>query len=149
MKRLLAILFLVLSISPAAFSDTKLLGIGVYLGEPTGVTAAFNADQSNTIDILFAWSFQNTGSFYLHGDYQYRFPTFFNIEEVTFGAFFGLGGKILFNNDITAGLRFPLGIYHSFKTVPIELFFEIAPQFELYPATDFTMGGGIGFYYFF
>ena len=120
------------------------IGLGVIIGEPTGITAISWLGQGNAIDFVAAWSLRRPGSFYLHADYQYH-----GYVERPMTVFGGLGAFVQLHDDPVLGLRVPLGISYLFRQAPLDLFAEVAPGITLLPATSFVVGGGIGVRFYF
>ncbi len=126
-------------------------GIGVILGEPTGITPKIWVSGSTSFAAGVAWSFSGNNTMHLHLDYQQHNFNLIRVEKGTMSLYYGIGGRILFreNRDDKVGIRFPLGLNYQFADAPIELFMEVAPVLDLAPSTDFSANGGIGFRYFF
>jgi len=120
------------------------IGLGVIVGQPTGLSAISWLGGGNALDLVAAWSFQDSGSFYLHADYQFH-----GFVERPLTLFSGIGGFVLLQDDPALGMRIPLGISILFQRAPMDLFFEVAPGLTLVPATDFFVGGGVGFRFYF
>lgn len=120
-------------------------GLGVVLGEPTGVTARFMRG-GNNFQVHAAWSFTGDGALQLNGDYlrSGKIDT-----EPMMPFYFGLGVLVKFAKKSEMGLRFPIGLNHFFKSEPFEIFGEIVPIFRLIPDTSFKLGGGVGVRYYF
>ncbi len=155
MKRITTIvLFLVLAATATVRAQ---MGIGVILGEPTGLSMKLSAGSASSFDAAAAWSFLQQedrggipatgGSIYFHLDYQ----QYFDLVDVPSGRlpfFVGVGGKIYLGTDILAlGVRIPLGVSYEFADVPLELFLEVAPGLLFFPSTTFDGGGGFGILY--
>ena len=120
------------------------IGLGIIVGQPTGLSAISWLGGGNALDFVAAWSFQDSGSFYLHADYQFH-----GYVDQPMTLFSGIGGFVLLQDDPVLGIRIPLGISLLFQRAPMDLFFEVAPGLALAPATDFFVGGGIGFRFYF
>ena len=120
------------------------IGLGIMVGEPTGISAISWVGGGNALDFVAAWAFREAGSFYLHVDYQ--FHGFVDNPMTLFG---GLGGFILLQDNPALGARVPLGISFLFQEVPMDFFLEVAPGMALFPETGFFMGGGIGIRFYF
>ncbi len=120
------------------------IGLGVIVGQPTGLSAISWLGGGNALDFVAAWSFRDNGSFYLHADYQFH-----GFVDRPLTLFSGIGGFVLLQDDPALGMRIPLGISILFQRAPMDLFFEVAPGLTLVPATDFFVGGGVGFRFYF
>jgi len=114
-------------------------GIGIIVGEPTGLTARFGPH----VQAHAAWSFSGSDdAFQLSVDYLFLRGAFPDAPGL--GWYFGVGGHGKFASDFVLGARGPLGLSYRLKP-PIELFAEVVPIFTLAPDTDFDIQGGIGF----
>lgn len=152
MKKLLtvSILAALLTISFHNYSyaqDTeKDLGIGVMIGEPTGLSLKSWTGGNNAFDVGVAWSLGRYDAFYVHADYLWHnYDVFDEVDSGTLPLYYGVGGRIVFDeNDAVIGARFPVGVNYLFEDAPIGLFVEVAPIFNLAPSTDFDVDGGLG-----
>ena len=144
MKKTIAIiLFLLVLLVPATtFAGT---GVGIVLGEPTGLTF-----KSGNLAIGLGWSFASadnridaTIDWWLINDH------FVEMLDWYLGAGAKVGIKLNQDTDIfNIGLRIPLGI-QWWPAEELELFAEIAPGLLLVPATEFDISAGIGLRYYF
>lgn len=115
------------------------LGVGIQVGEPTGLAAINWLGGGNAVDMVAAWSFVGGGSVYFHADYQFH-----NFVENPLSLFAGVGGFIVLQDNPLLGIRVPLGLTFLFQEAPLDVFLEVAPGITLAPATDFFVNGGIG-----
>ncbi len=125
------------------------LGLGIILGEPTGVSMKTWLNNNNAIDGALAWSFGNEDAFHLHFDYLVHKWNAIRIDRNSIPFYYGIGGRFKFENDSRFGVRFPLGITLFVKEAPIDLFLEIVPILDLAPETDFDINAAIGARYYF
>lgn len=151
MKKIFGLLILTFffAVSAEAQGTQRNKGLGAIIGDPTGVSASLWTSSSNAFSAGAAWHFVGDSSLHLHVDYLfYRF----DIIDVTKGdlpLYFGVGGRVRFDNEDKFGVRFPLGIAYHFENDPLELFLEIAPVLDLVPGTGLTGNSGIGIRYYF
>jgi hypothetical protein len=150
MKNLLfaASFVLLIGVSDLQAQD-KNFGIGIILGEPTGVSGKLWLGGSNALDMAAAWSFKGDDHVLLQADYVWHS---FNVISVSSGRlpiYFGIGGRVLLVDDPYIGVRVPVGLDYLFSNAPVDIFLEIVPILDLAPATDFDLGGGIGVRYWF
>ncbi len=126
-------------------------GLGVMIGEPTGVSFKHWFSRKNAFDAGFAWSFAGRGDeLHVHADYLWHTPLSSSDEAVRRTDFYiGVGGRVRFENDARAGVRVPLGFSHFIKDTPLDVFFEVAPIMDLAPETDMSVNGGLGLRYYF
>jgi hypothetical protein len=148
--------------APAAAAggvDSRTWELGVILGEPTGLSAKYWTSTNTAIDFGAAWSFGNDGNFHLHCDYLYHNFDIFKVDEGSLPLYFGIGGRVRFEDDdphdgddnhgTRVGLRLVLGLEYLVEAYPMSVFFEIAPIVDLVPATEGSMNGGLGIRYVF
>jgi hypothetical protein len=119
-------------------------GIGVVIGEPTGLTVRFNRN-ANNFQVHAAWSFANDGGLNLSGDYLRSG----NLADEDFPPFYyGIGARIKFADKSSVGIRIPLGMNYFFKNDPFELFGEVVPIIRIIPDTGVYFGAAAGIRYY-
>jgi hypothetical protein len=141
--------------APAARAQDRGFGLGVIIGEPTGLSA--NAWTSNTsaLDLAAAWSFSHGDAFHLHGDLVWHRFDLIDVSEGRLPFYYGLGLRLKFNSDqedddVRLGLRIPLGLDYLFGGgTPLDTFVEVGPIVDLVPDTDVTLNASIGLRYWF
>ena len=131
--------------TPGSAQSSGGTGIGVVLGEPTGVTARFMSG-GNNFQVHAAWSFSGDAAVQLNGDYlrSGRIDT-----DPMMPFYFGLGLRVKFADDAVMGIRIPLGINHFFDSEPFEIFAELVPILDIVPDTKFDFNGAVGIRYYF
>ena len=148
------ILFLAAACFPGSLRGTT--GVGIILGEPTGLSLKFDSfPLINNACMGIAWSF--SGYLHLHCDYWFMNPSL-QTSGNQFNWYLGLGVKFLFyssggnNRNNTTGLgmgaRVPVGLQYYLEK-EWELFAELVPGIRFFPATDFDLDIGIGIRYHF
>ncbi|MGD9873426.1 MAG: hypothetical protein AB7T27_04065 [Kiritimatiellia bacterium] len=132
------------------------LGIGIIIGEPTGLSIKKWLGGDRAVDAGIAWSFSENDSLHLHADYLWhRFDILGTAGSANrVPLYFGLGGRVKLKEendgrgrndaDALVGLRVPFGISYLFKEVPADVFAEIVPILDVAPDTDFEMNAAIG-----
>ncbi|TAL36739.1 MAG: hypothetical protein EPN93_07920 [Spirochaetes bacterium] len=143
------VLFIFLTALPARTATPQGPGIGIMIGEPTGLTFRYRSFPV----IGLAWSIEN--HFHAHCDYWvYTAPL-----AATLDWYAGAGAKFIAWEDNDGrrarhepsselGVRIPVGL--SFMALPkLELFAEIAPGISLLPSTAFDLDAGIGARWYF
>ena len=143
-----AVLFLTLSNILLANTPGK-FGLGIILGEPTGLS--LKAWQSDYIayDAAFAWSFGDNGNVHIHVDYLLHNYHIIRTANAYTPIYYGIGGRIQTKNETALGVRIPLGINFRSRRIPIDIFVEIVPALNIIPKTEFDLEGGIGVRYYF
>lgn len=142
-------LFSMISIQANAQGQSGDFGAGVILGEPTGITAKWWKGGDHAYDLAVAWSTGRNDRFHLHGDYLIHKYNLIHVDSGKLPLYYGLGARMGFGDQVDLGVRIPVGIAYQFANDPFELFFEIVPVLNLYPATDFDANGGFGVRYYF
>lgn len=151
-RKLFCLVFLLTTV-PGIFSAESDLphrwGIGVMLGEPTGISVKNWQSATSAFAGGVAWSFRRKAAFHLHGDFLIHRDRELKAYEGRFMWYYGTGLRLKFEEESRFGARFPLGLDYIFPQNKIELFLEFVPILELLPATDFLVNGAVGIRYLF
>jgi hypothetical protein len=154
------LLLIAFAVKPAIAQDRG-FGIGLILGEPTGISAKLWTSQNNAFDfglgvglggdrIKYQGNYNNGSRLHFHMDYLWHA---FNVISSTerFPLYYGVGGR--FNSgggyDGSLGLRGVFGIAWLPRATPIDVFLELVPVFQVTPLTGLGMNAGLGIRYFF
>jgi len=144
---LLILLFTLLQISTIA--QERGFGLGIILGEPTGVSGKLWTSNENAFDFGAAWSFQGDGNLLLQADYVWHMFRLIHVQEGKLPFYVGVGGEVILSDDPVIGVRVPVGLDYMFAKAPVDIFVEIVPILRLAPSTDFDLAGGLGARYWF
>lgn len=151
MNRPAVVIFLLL----AAFSSGNLaaqdkgFGLGIILGEPTGISFKNWVGSRTAIDGGVAWSFSDNDSLHLHLDYLVHNFNIFKAKKGKLALYYGIGGRVKIHDESRFGVRIPVGINYIFGNAPLDIFIELVPVLDLVPSTEFGLTGGIGIRYYF
>ena len=150
MKSVCKILF-IMSIIAICFNNSiaqnKGTGLGIIIGEPTGLSAKLWKSNTTAYDAGLAWSFGNKGNIHLHADHLWHNFKMFSNQRLP--LYYGLGVRANLGDDTRIGVRGVLGVNYFFTDIPIDAFLEIVPIFDVIPGTGFSLNAGIGLRYFF
>jgi len=150
MKKLFGLLFILITLSQINMNaQQKDFGLGIILGEPTGVSGKLWTSSENAFDFAAAWSFQDDGHLLLQADYVWHIFRLIPVSSGRLPFYVGIGGRVVFANKPTIGVRVPLGLDYMFSNAPVDIFLELVPILDLAPSTDFDFGAGIGARYWF
>ena len=127
----------------------KGFGLGIIVGEPTGISTKLWTGKSTAIDGEIAWSYDKEDFLYLHGDFLFHNLHLSKEVKGKFSTYYGIGGSVEFADSNKVGLRIPLGINYLFAKAPLDVFLEIVPLLDLVPSTEFDLNAAIGIRYFF
>ena len=144
MNKIILIAAIFILLTNFALSQGRGFGIGIVLGEPTGVSAKLWTSSSNAFDFAAAWSFNDDGHLLLQADYVWHSFDLISVSSGRLPLYYGIGGRVIFADDPLIGVRIPVGLNYQFATAPIDIFVEIVPILDLIPSTDFDLGGGLG-----
>lgn len=155
-----ALMFLVILTKPILAQD-KGFGLGIILGEPSGLSAKLWTSKMNAFDfglgvslggdrIAHKYDYDETGRIHFHMDYLWHsFNAISSTER--FPLYYGLGGR--FNSgggyDGSIGIRGVFGIAWLPRSTPLDIFLELVPVFQVTPLTGLGIDSGIGIRYFF
>jgi hypothetical protein len=132
--------------SSASYLGDRGLGIGIEFGLSNGLDLKtwVSDDSALQFDLNWGWGWGiGFGAAYLIHN--------FDIIEMTDSKvplYFGIKGAVGFGgNAVGVAILVPLGIAWIPREYPIDVFLQIEPGLELFPATGFAYGGGIGIRY--
>ena len=136
-----------------SLSQQDRFGLGIIVGEPTGISWKAWSGQTTAFAGAAAWSLSGKGTFHLHGDYLFHNFKFLSVPKGRLPFYYGVGVRFLFHekeeDGTVFGVRFPLGIEYLFASPSLGLFMEIVPVLDLAPGTDFDLNGAVGFRFYF
>ena len=141
MKPLCTVLALFLLLVPV-YTATASFGIGIILGEPTGISMKVG----DSLAFAVAWSFDNF--LHLHGDYWFMHNHLAGPVDWYLGGGLKLQLHSRANSNTRLGVRIPAGVQWFFAP-KFELFAELVPGMRFIPETRFEINGGIGLRYHF
>jgi len=136
-------------------------GLGIIVGEPTGVSAKLWISKTTAIDLGLGWGIsdffsdlRNNGinSIHIHADYLIHAYNLIS-DNGQYPFYFGIGGGIDLNggNASLYTLRFVCGVSWMPSEVPFDFFAEIAmvPTFKFSSEAEFVLETGLGIRYYF
>lgn len=149
-------------VAQASMAQERKFGLGVILGEPTGISAKLWTSHDNAFDFGLGWSIggdrigrydgnYNGGSrVHFHMDYLWHAWDAIHSEE-RFPLYYGIGGRVNtgagYNSSVA--VRGVLGIAWIPRETPIDVFLELVPSLQLTSSTGFGIDAGLGARYFF
>ena len=148
MKRII-ILAIIMTCASSLYSQYRGIGVGIILGEPTGISAKYWIDRTTAVDGAIAWSFVDGGAFHIHGDYLLHNFSLISVEKGKLPFYYGIGARIKTLSDVTFGVRVPVGLSYIFTDIPVDLFLEVVPLLDLIPKTNFRLNASIGGRFYF
>jgi len=149
MRTKFAMVLFVLVFLSTAKAQSSGVGLGLIVGEPTGISFKYWTGSTTAFDAALAWSFIDEGAFHIHGDYIFHNMRLISVPEGTLPFYYGIGARIKTANDAQLGIRVPLGLAYLFSNAPVDIFLEVVPILDLTPKTDFSINAAIGARYFF
>lgn len=133
-----------------ALAQDQGLGLGVVLGEPTGISGKYWTGSTTAFAGAAAWSFGSKSAFHVHLDHLFHHYGLIKVEKGRLPLYYGIGGRVKAESDNSrVGVRVPVGLDYLVEGSPLEIFVEVAPIVELTPATGISINGGVGIRYFF
>jgi hypothetical protein len=121
----------------ASGPQNKPFGLGLALGEPTGVTGKYWFNRKNTLQFAIGWGYYPHGGGAVYCDYLYNVFTLVRAKKVPFNLllYMGIGGKIgvwghhhhYDHAGVGIGVRIPFGLSMVFVKGPFEVFLELVP----------------------
>ncbi|HLP15124.1 MAG TPA: hypothetical protein VK470_02630 [Bacteroidota bacterium] len=159
----LFILLFVLGSLTSLHAQQRKFGLGVIIGEPTGLSAKLWTSSENAFDFGLGWSYGSDrwGGHYdgyyngdqrvhLHMDYLWHS---FNAIRSTerFPLYYGIGARLNTGAgyDDSFAIRGVFGIAWMPRSTPLDIFIELVPSLQLTSRTAFGVDAGVGIRYYF
>ncbi|HEU4731028.1 MAG TPA: hypothetical protein VFT22_24205 [Kofleriaceae bacterium] len=126
-------------------TDKGTLGVGIILGEPTGITAKLYIKDDQAIQAAVGSAFIG-GGLQIHADYVFHPYILQTRESFVLPVYFGPGLRLIDYTDgrdsssFAIGARIVGGLLFDFKDVPLDAFIEVAGVLEY----EFKDGAGAG-----
>jgi hypothetical protein len=154
-------LCLFLAVQGSVAQERK-FGLGLIIGEPTGISAKLWTSSVNAFDFGLGWSiggdrignykgtYDGGSRIHFHMDYLWHsFDAIHSSER--FPLYYGFGGRINSGAgyDASLAIRGVFGIAWLPHNTPIDVFLELVPSLQLTSTTGFGIDAGIGARYFF
>jgi hypothetical protein len=143
---LIATIFFVITANASGQSSG--FGAGIMIGEPTGISLKNWISKTNAWDAGIAWGLGKHGAFHLHGDYLWHKYDLIKVDKGILPLYYGVGSRVLFAKDAHLGIRGVVGLDYLFDGLPLDVFLELVPIFDIVPGTGFSFNGALGIRYF-
>ncbi|MCF6270492.1 MAG: hypothetical protein L3J41_12325 [Melioribacteraceae bacterium] len=151
MKRYILLLTILVISSSFVLGQKSGLGIGLMLGEPSGLAGKYWLNENNAVNFgIGAGLLGSNSGLSFHADYLYHINNLIKWEyKTTFYYGFGLRMRLPSNSSTAIGVRGVAGVLMLVKNLPIDVFLEFAPSFRLLPTTGLDLDIAIGGRYYF
>lgn len=151
MKRSISlILLMIVIISGSVSAQDEGFGLGVIIGEPTGINFKAWLGYKTAFVGAAAWSFEHENSWQINLDYLVHNFKLIKLEEGSLPVYYGIGFRVkTHKKNARFGFRIPLGVVYMFEKAPLDIFAEVVPVFNISPKTEFFLNGGVGIRYYF
>jgi hypothetical protein len=154
--------FFIFLVAYGTIAQERRFGLGVILGEPTGISAKLWVSPATAFDFGLGWSIggDRVGNYdggydggsraHFHMDYLWHWFNAIQSSE-RFPLYTGVGGRINSGAGYksTAAVRGVVGIAWLPHQTPIDIFLEIVPSLQVVPSTGFGIDAGLGARFFF
>ncbi|MBI5622163.1 MAG: hypothetical protein HY924_00145 [Elusimicrobia bacterium] len=130
----------------AAGPTRGMLGAGVILGNPAGLTGKLWLDPTRAIDA--GVGFSGDAAFYM--DFLWHaWDLFPQPKTGKLGAYASVGPRLETRRDAEFGVRTLAGLVYWLPKHPIELFVEAGPVWRVAPDSGVEADGGLGVRFYF
>jgi len=140
--------------------QNKPLGLGVVLGEPSGISARQWLSTDEALNFSLAYSLDKF--LFASVDYTWQFSHILRIQDAHLHPYIGVGAGIAFaggaqgspfsgenSSSVGVGIRVPLGIEWIISGGRLGVFLEFVPGIGIVPGTFGFANGGVGIRYYF
>lgn len=143
---MLRVLAVVAGLTSVAHAEEKgTLGVGIILGEPTGISAKLYLKDDQALQGALGFAFYG-GGIHVHADYVFHPFILQDKESFVLPFYVGPGVRVIdYRNGrdssyLAVGLRGVVGLLFDFKEVPLDAFIEVGGVVEY----GFADGEGAG-----
>ena len=148
-----------------AFEANKTFGLGLELGEPTGLNGKYflTGDRALDFGIGDVYHYANRSGLHIYGDYLFHPTSLASTEIFELPLYVGIGGRFWSfedtgraapNDAFAIGVRVPVGLAMDFNNQPIDIFFQLVPVLDFYGGNaahtiylDFDISIGIRYWF--
>ncbi len=143
----------------SARSQSSGFGLGIMLGDPTGLNGKLWLNGDRALDFGLAWGIYGR-YVHLHSDYLFHNMELLHVSAGKLALYYGPGLRIRSwtggrywdhgrwedydGSRIGVGVRFPVGLDYMFDGIPVDVFLEVVPSLDLLPSTYFDLDAAIG-----
>ncbi len=146
-----------LLLAGATLAHAELLGLGVMVGEPSGLSAKSWLDKTRAVDLGLAYSLSGDTDLQVHADYLIHNFTLLADSGIKgrLPFYYGLGGRLRLregNGDDgkdKLGVRVPLGVSWYPPDTQLDVFLEVVPVVDLLPDTAAGLNAALGVRFWF
>lgn len=125
-------------------------GLGIVLGQPTGLSGRIDTHSTTAWDAAMAWNLGKSSYLLVQADRLWVRPKAFKLDTTALDFYYGVGAIVSIpHSDLALAFRIPAGLSYRFRDPSLEIFGELAIAFTLVPSTDFDVLGGVGLRYWF
>lgn len=142
------VVLITLFLAQAAFAQKT--GVGVSLGNPTGLNGKYWLSGDRAVDAGLALSFGKHSNASIHSDYLlHNEAAFYFNDTVPLDLYYGIGGRMEFADEIELGVRIPVGLVHKVEGGSADMFAEVAPIVDFVGRTGVELHWLFGGRYYF
>ncbi len=123
------------------------VGVGIIIGEPTGIAAKLYLDDDNAIQAAVGGAFIG-GGLQVHADYLWHPWILEERDSFTMPLYLGPGARFIYYDKaaggqdfVGVGARAVGGVLFDFKEIPLDVFIEVAGVLEWQFGEDDTDQG--------
>ena len=136
----------------AEVGETRDLGLGIVLGEPTGITGKAYLSREHALDVTLGTGTYDDGrdsGLWLSLVYLWHPSVLHSDPSFDLGWHFGVGGFITdrqIQDDAAIGARVPIGLDVTLHDVPVQFFLDVSADVEVLPdpIQNLWLGLGLG-----
>ncbi len=129
-------------------------GMGLVVGDPTGIDWKLWTTRRTALDGCVGWAFGDAGFSRITLDYLWHSPLRIDTGRLWFH--YGIGGSMWLGHRYRhtlessgLGVRGVFGLERQFPRSPFSLYGEVAPTMNVTPVGWFDLQGGVGFRFYF
>jgi hypothetical protein len=125
------------------FQANKKFGLGLELGEPTGLNGKYFLSESSALDFGIGWIYRHYyygDGFHIYADYLWHPISLVSARAFELPFYIGAGlrfwnfnycdQQVCDNDGSAIGIRLPFGIAFDFNNAPLDIFIQLVPVID-------------------
>jgi hypothetical protein len=129
-----------------SFCQPPGFGLGLIVGDPTGISAKLDFKDNTAIDGAVAWDLAGgNNAMLIHADFLTYKRLIQKKEQLN--GYLGFGSRVIFLHDLHVAARVPVGLSYFLKDISVETFFEVVPIIKVLPTQGADIDAAIGIRY--
>ena len=138
------------SSSPSPSPIPEGFGLGIVVGDPSGITASLPMGANNALNLTVGYGLSHQeANLTVLGSYVWHARDLVTVDAGRVSLYFGPGARFRLAEASEVSLGVTLGMDYLFENAPLQVYLEVCPGINIVPNTNTNATAGLGLRYFF